>query len=340
MLTHPRYDDVGVPLTVEHPAIEKVIADQLDEIERHRLNLQEMGVSMEHEERIESASFHDQIMDSVKKLTEELSRTQKFDQHTSAENHLPTLVEALHNAANRMQEILAECALRDNCLNNLTSSMNKILQMLQETPIDAIAQRCKMTHDVPTQGAGGAKEPAEDVTMQDEEEESGDSEVTVQEHAGGADTVRANAEFMETVDEGSDSESHDDPGELVRILEEEVKQAQQALRDFEDMIEDLADEKTCAPRRFSNGMIHREDERFLRCAFCNAAGDHYSDSCTVTKKARDRLALLDAVKRCRMCLEIACPEDRRCRKYNTRCYHCKSLGTIRQYVICPKEVRT
>ncbi|KAL6742396.1 hypothetical protein Aduo_015550 [Ancylostoma duodenale] len=69
----------------------------------------------------------------------------------------------------------------------------------------------------------------------------------------------------------------------------------------------------------------QDDERTLRCAFCERVGDQYSDSCTVFRNVEERKRLLQSRRRCVACLDVVFTSHI-CRKRNAPCYHCKARG--------------
>lgn len=61
-------------------------------------------------------------------------------------------------------------------------------------------------------------------------------------------------------------------------------------------------EESCDPRDFENGIIRREDEKLMRCAFCKQIGEHYSDSCPEYRDSARRSRIIADEKRCTACL--------------------------------------
>ncbi|KAL6734769.1 hypothetical protein Aduo_005271 [Ancylostoma duodenale] len=148
--------------------------------------------------------------------------------------------------------------------------------------------------------------------------------------------IQENAEFMDQVEEMNfeqDYESEVDSDERRRQIQQELNRACQELRDINSIINELEREKTCEPRRHHRGTISRERDRYMRCAFCDTKGDHYSDSCTKFVSVDDRKRELHARRRCEMCLETFRLGDRNCAKYFTLCYHCRGFG--HHSSICP-----
>ncbi|RCN42796.1 hypothetical protein ANCCAN_11229 [Ancylostoma caninum] len=166
-----------------------------------------------------------------------------------------------------------------------------------------------------------------------EEEQSDDA--TPRENIGGLNAeeevaIHENAEYMDMVEEMEE----EDEEEVRRIAQNaarraeiirELDQSRQALQNFEDIIQELDWLPRCEPRNFQGGTIYRDDERTLRCAFCERVGDHYSDSCTVFRNVEERKRLLQSRRRCVACLDVVFTSHI-CRKRNAPCYHCKARG--------------
>ncbi|KAL6738879.1 hypothetical protein Aduo_012377 [Ancylostoma duodenale] len=64
----------------------------------------------------------------------------------------------------------------------------------------------------------------------------------------------------------------------------------------------------------------REEERFLRCAFCDAKGLHYSDSCPASRTVAERREIIW----CRLCLDTMHRTDK-CKRAIKRCNYCGSF---------------
>ncbi|VDP10664.1 unnamed protein product [Heligmosomoides polygyrus] len=135
--------------------------------------------------------------------------------------------------------------------------------------------------------------------------------------------IEENAEFMEEID---DLEAEEDPvqepeevpqddrnNDVRHQMEQELQQARQALGNFVQIIAELREQKTCQPRRFERGTIHREMDRMMRCAFCEAIGNHYSDSCVEVRSPQERRRVIERQRKCSMCLEY-CTGGRNCTK--------------------------
>ncbi|KAL6727556.1 hypothetical protein Aduo_009424 [Ancylostoma duodenale] len=143
--------------------------------------------------------------------------------------------------------------------------------------------------------------------------------------------IQDNAEYMEEVsDMQADEEDfaqappqHRDDEQVKLQIQQEIGQKRQAIRNFEQIIEELRQLLTCPPRRFERGNITHELERFMRCAFSDVAGHHYSYKCMEVKSVRDRRRVLEEKRKCPLCLEGFCIGGNTCKKYNMRCYHCK-----------------
>ncbi|KAK6032926.1 hypothetical protein OSTOST_00887 [Ostertagia ostertagi] len=115
--------------------------------------------------------------------------------------------------------------------------------------------------------------------------------------------------------------------ERLQNILDEAELVRAAIRRYDEVIRQLEREPTCPPRNFEEGEIYREEEKFMRCAFCEATGMHYSDSCVVIRLARERRQVLMEKRRCQLCLEKHCSGDRySCPKYYASCHHCRFPG--------------
>ncbi|KAK6017222.1 hypothetical protein OSTOST_17289 [Ostertagia ostertagi] len=125
--------------------------------------------------------------------------------------------------------------------------------------------------------------------------------------------IDANAEYMEEVEVGE--------GESVEELREMREQIEIAIFNLENRIHLKEREKPCEPRSFQ-GLIFRHEEKKMRCAFCEARGEHYSDSCPAVRDGESRRAAANRSNRCYLCLDWWCARGVLCSKYGNRCFHC------------------
>ncbi|KAK6060462.1 hypothetical protein COOONC_01881 [Cooperia oncophora] len=162
------------------------------------------------------------------------------------------------------------------------------------------------------------------------------------------DIIERNANFMEGIEEPEEAAQEgdeepvdaedrvdDDPNDLpeeddeeiiVSRIQQELRNTEQAILDFDRMLRQLEEERLCPPRRYDQGYINKAHERFMRCAFCEAVGYHYSDSCTVVRDVASRRQLIESNNRCEQCLEVICARGLTCKKSLTICFYCRSRG--------------
>ena len=124
--------------------------------------------------------------------------------------------------------------------------------------------------------------------------------------------------------------------ERIGRLQLEYDRNAQAIQDLNLLIEELENEQTCRPRSFYRGEV-KSIERNMRCAFCEAIGSHYSDSCWEVATARERRQLLADKKKCELCLEIICCGGKLCRKYGQPCFHCHRTEHYSALCSLPEE---
>ncbi|XGW08739.1 hypothetical protein V3C99_011224 [Haemonchus contortus] len=173
-----------------------------------------------------------------------------------------------------------------------------------------------------------ATEPSQDMEVDHEIESQSDHEVESQSDH------EAESPSDHEVESQSDHEvelqpDHEEEKRRIRLneLEEEIRLKLGALWEVEELIEQLEGEPKCPPRNFNEGIIIREEDKHMPCVFCEAIGLHYSDSCAIINTTWERRQILKMKGRCERCLEKRCPSDRfKCKKYFTKCYHCKSSG--------------
>nr|CDJ91662.1 hypothetical protein HCOI_01327900 [Haemonchus contortus] len=108
-------------------------------------------------------------------------------------------------------------------------------------------------------------------------------------------------------------------------IEQELHRLRQAEMNFRRNIQILMETPTCPPRRFERGEIRLSGERFMRCVFCEAMGEHYSGSCLIVSQVEQRRQLVGERRLCILCLEY-CTGGQFCKKRFTKCYHCRRTG--------------
>ncbi|CAJ0589170.1 unnamed protein product [Cylicocyclus nassatus] len=114
-------------------------------------------------------------------------------------------------------------------------------------------------------------------------------------------------EILDDLEE-DEEEAEEQNERMQRELHTQSLQTQQAISDLRMLIEELSARHALHGVQY--GVIRRENERHLRCAFCDAAGQHYSDSCPQVRDAESRRRILDSERRCYRCFKvllIVCP---------------------------------
>ncbi|RCN34191.1 hypothetical protein ANCCAN_19966 [Ancylostoma caninum] len=87
-------------------------------------------------------------------------------------------------------------------------------------------------------------------------------------------------------------------------------------------------------RTICHSSLMREQERYMKCAFCFAKGMHYSDCCPIVSSVSERRRRI----RCRFCLDTWHSSDR-CRRPRKRCNYCKSDDHHAALCIWPEHLR-
>ncbi|VDO66676.1 unnamed protein product, partial [Haemonchus placei] len=121
-------------------------------------------------------------------------------------------------------------------------------------------------------------------------------------------------------------------------IENEIRSTEQAIRNFEEILRQYEQEPLCPPRRFDHGRIVRGNERYMKCAFCEASGIHYSDSCTAFRDPLERRELIREARRCWTCLERMCARGATCKKSSDCFGQCKSLTLLLERVFAVQKV--
>ncbi|XGW10488.1 hypothetical protein V3C99_012180 [Haemonchus contortus] len=124
-------------------------------------------------------------------------------------------------------------------------------------------------------------------------------------------------------DEYEDQEANNelDESEILK----EIDDLEKELEEVYYRIRDLLRMRTCQPRLYETG-VTLQQEGTMPCFFCYVPGHHYSDFCRKITGAKEREAHLKSRGRCAICLQLDCQEGLYCKKYSTRCHHCKKTG--------------
>ncbi|KAK6019809.1 hypothetical protein OSTOST_14546, partial [Ostertagia ostertagi] len=154
--------------------------------------------------------------------------------------------------------------------------------------------------------------------------------------------IAKNVEFLEELQtddeiEGEDVETdaiseretiqhRQDERKANQSIEEDIELKEAEISELEELIDQLERKPTCASRMFGQENLRYED-KLVACAFCEAIGVHYSDACPFIRTVEERQKILIEKGRCERCLERDCTtESLTCRKYYSKCFHCKKEG--------------
>uniref|UniRef100_A0A7I4YCG3 CCHC-type domain-containing protein n=1 Tax=Haemonchus contortus TaxID=6289 RepID=A0A7I4YCG3_HAECO len=195
--------------------------------------------------------------------------------------------------------------------NNLQDSHNKSIDIIR-------AFLLKATQSTPSEHAISDSQPhvsdgGEGIEMLDQMLNPKNDDEMRSAREEEAKIIKRNGEFMEKVEEVDDEEANivrrnDEVGNNVEVVDDQsVRRAQWQRRwaiereiqrkyaevdDLEDLVTDLDWEHKCEPRNFTGGVIRREEEKGIRCVFCERVGHHYSDACTSFKEVNERKRIL------------------------------------------------
>ncbi|WKX97503.1 hypothetical protein Q1695_013288 [Nippostrongylus brasiliensis] len=155
-----------------------------------------------------------------------------------------------------------------------------------------------------------ADEPMEEETSESEESESED-EIPVEPEQQNRREVELEEDPHALHENGRQAYPRQEQNvvaEARRRIEQEIQRVEQAIRNFDNIIAEIEDQPRCAPRRFG-GRVDQNRERYMKCAFCNAIGNHYSDSCSNVRNINSRRQLIEEKELCLTCLEWNCPRE-------------------------------
>ncbi|KIH59879.1 zinc knuckle, partial [Ancylostoma duodenale] len=150
----------------------------------------------------------------------------------------------------QIRQLQEKQAILENVRNELTFEENEQARNFQEAVMDAL----RTIH-------------SSILTLQEDQRKRLE---LFQEHQ----RIANNARFAESIQ--IDEDAYDDEPRYWR--EQEIAHLERRIDELDDMISVLESAKKCEPRAFVEGVFH-EEERRMQCVFCEAIGQHYSDSC-------------------------------------------------------------
>ncbi|WKX96505.1 hypothetical protein Q1695_012721 [Nippostrongylus brasiliensis] len=118
-----------------------------------------------------------------------------------------------------------------------------------------------------------------------------------------------------------------------RQLIQELRNAIQEKTDLKCILQQFEEQPSCPERRFSRADVNPRERRWIRCVFCGAENQHYSDSCLEVSTTAERRDRLIADGRCMKCLVNGCRGGAACRRRESTCFYCKHRG--HHPAICP-----
>lgn len=195
--------------------------------------------------------------------------------------------------ADQIRQLQEKQAIVENVRNELTFEENEQARNFQESVMDAL----RTIH-------------SSILTLQEDQRKRLE---LFHEHK----RIANNASFAESIQ--LDEDAYDDEPRYWQ--EQEIAHLERRIDELDDMISVLESAKKCEPRAFVEGVFH-EEERRMQCVFCEAIGQHYSDSCGWVRRLEERKNILRTKQRCFTCLERRCSGDQSCPKYWNQCHHC------------------
>ncbi|KAK6765371.1 hypothetical protein RB195_025335 [Necator americanus] len=109
------------------------------------------------------------------------------------------------------------------------------------------------------------------------------------------------------------------------------KQIEDRMAELKVLIKDGA---AIPERTLCHANFKREQERYMRCAFCLAKGQHYSDCCPIVSTVEARRNRI----RCRSCLDTW-HSSHRCNRPKRRCNYCHSEDHHTALCIMPERMK-
>uniref|UniRef100_W6NQH2 CCHC-type domain-containing protein n=1 Tax=Haemonchus contortus TaxID=6289 RepID=W6NQH2_HAECO len=338
-------------------AIEAITTDQLQTLDGIQLSLKTLRKEYQKEEESAKSEFESQMrnkLDSLHQLIVE-SREDIINNLSCAQK--PAEAEEIAHAIREAQEAVEELDFGEEVEPMDTGADGKevIPELVEDEDAEDDNEAQRENQENVDDGEERERSAGDDAEHEenadDEGERSVDNDAEYEENVDEEDERASSPENDEELEENAEEEEEQDarnnaveeeplpqqndedddaddaaPENRIRIIGGRIRSLEQAVLNFDTLIRQLQEEPTCPPRRRHHGRISREQERFMRCAFCGVAGEHYSDSCTEVVTARDRRDSVVAQDRCEMCLERFCAQDETCSKYYTKCYHCRRQG--------------
>ncbi|VDO27364.1 unnamed protein product [Haemonchus placei] len=337
------------PLVMDHNIIEAAVADQLQLLDGHRITLIDLRAALQEENRMNSASFQETVFEKLRLIQSTLdvaiqqrnNNAEVIDQPQIARQE--ALVEG-EGAPREAQE-------REGILENV-EFMEEGQELEAEREQDSEAEQEQLRN--PPEAVNQEQEDAQPRDQPDAEDPplpTGQREIeqelhrlrqaemnfrrNIQLEAEREQDPEAEQEQLRNppeADNQEDAQPRDQPDDEdpplpvgQREIEQELHRLRQAELNFRRVIQVLMETPTCPPRRFEQGQIRLSGERFMRCVFCEAMGEHYSDSCHIVSRVEQRRQLVGERRLCILCLEY-CTGGQFCKKRFTKCYHCRRTG--------------
>lgn len=339
LMRQPQEIEEGKSLLMDLPLIEEVVADHIQMLGSLRSTLSDLRIELHSEQEKEILGFETEIrakLDELYQLTKD-SRD-SIIREFQARNIVPNgrLERDDHAGGEGIPEILKESDLIEDNASYMEGVENEDLynEAVEEEELDERDADPDAAPDAAPNAAPDAAPnlDADGPQAMDEDRDPGDEaahDAVPEEPEAGQDPL------------DDDQQVEPDQEEVEQIgnrIEEEMRNVEQAIRNFDDMLFQLEAEPICQPRRFDHGRIHKPLEKRMKCAFCDAIGSHYSDSCMVVSDARSRRMLIEEKDKCERCLERICARGYACKKYHVTCFHCRNTG--HHSALCPLPERS
>ncbi|KAK6030215.1 zinc knuckle [Ostertagia ostertagi] len=307
LMSQPQEVSHNKPLIVDMDSLEEITSDQIQVLNSLRSTLNDFRIQAQNDADNEHFAFEKEVRD---KLDQIQKLTLGFQDAVMDRLRERPLV-ANQGAGEGIRRIREENdIIRDNegFIEGVMEMDESEAEDVEQEPDDQDSDDEDMDHNAEHDDLLETEDSEEERDEQEPEERESDDEELDRNHIP------------------DDIPQREDRRRSAIQIEQEIRSAEQAVRNFEEILQQYEHEPLCPPRRFGQGHITKGYERFMKCAFCEAIGIHYSDSCTALRDPYTRRELIRSTGRCRMCLERVCARGATCRKYLTACYYCRERG--------------
>ncbi|KAK6049074.1 hypothetical protein COOONC_13421, partial [Cooperia oncophora] len=199
-------------------------------------------------------------------------------------NEVREAVQAMHNAIDELSALVRQ--------NPEQRQAGEAPAQQEERQI--IAENAPFMEEVEDAGDDVGDETSDDDSDDSDSSDSNDGNNDEQqaqpEDPRNIEEPRANQRNARAEDRQPVNQAHNVRTRRQVLLELRRLRRQQVVSSY--TIQDLMRQPFCQRRLVERGVITRQRDRHMRCAFCDAVGEHYSDSCPIVRTSPERRMLL------------------------------------------------